>query len=122
MNTKVEQMNHYFEGQISLCRQREKALSEDERVDEANFQKIKANIYDVFRTVLSAAQKAGDGSSESIKRFFLTKAEQIPSNWMAAYETARQHGDTEKMVVEQIKLDTAHEIRNHFSACWEDAE
>lgn len=122
MNPKIEQMNYYFGHQIALCRQQEKVLIEDDRVDEANFQKIKSNIYDVFRTILSVAQKTGDESPDAVKRFFLTKTEQIPSNWKTAYEAAKQHEDTAKMMVEQIKLDTVQEIRTHFCACWEDVE
>ena len=47
---KVSMLNSYFEGQIALCGQRNKELLADERMDEATFEKVKANVYDIFRT------------------------------------------------------------------------
>ncbi len=122
MNEKVKCMNLYFENQIAFCNQEQKTLLEDDRTDEATFQKIKANVYDIFRTILSVAQKNGNSSPEAVKHFFLVKTEQIPSNWNAAYEMAKQHNDTEKMLIEKLKLDTVHEIRNQFLTLWEETE
>lgn len=122
MNEKIKQMNQYFENQIAFCKRKEKELLEDDRTDEANFQKIRANVYDIFRTILSVAQKARNGRSETVKQFFLEKTEQIPSNWKAAYEAAKQHEDAEKMLIEQIKLDTVREIQDQFRNCWEKTE
>lgn len=122
MNEKIKLMNNYFENQIALWKQKEKDLLEDDRTDEASFQKIRANVYDIFRTILSVAQKAGHNNSETVKHFFLKKTEQIPSNWKAAYEAAKQHDNVQKMLIEKIKLDTIHEIREKFINCWEKTE
>lgn len=120
MNEKIKHMNQFFDNQIQLCRQQEKNLQEDDRRDEANFQKIKANVYDIFKTILTVAQKVGNGNSQSIKQFFWAKTEQIPASWKAAYEAAKLHDDTENMVIEMIKLDTIQEIRDEFLTCWEE--
>lgn len=120
MNEKIEHMNQFFDSQIQLCKQQEKALQEDDRSDEANFQKIKANVYDIFKTILTVAQKVGNGNPQRVKQFFLEKTEQIPANWKAAYEAAKLHDDTENMVVEMIKLNTIQEIRDEFLSCWEE--
>ena len=94
----------------------------EERGDEADFEKVKANIYDIFRTIFSVAVKAGRGDAEAVKRFFILKIEQIPSNWVSAYNKARQHDDAVKMQIEQIKLDTAREIKETFEMIWEEEE
>ncbi len=60
MNEKIKLMNNYFENQIALCKRKEKDLLEDDRADEASFQKIKANVYDIFRTILSVWLKRQD--------------------------------------------------------------
>lgn len=59
---------------------------------------------------------------EKIRQIFALKAEQIPSNWSMAYEKAKQHDDTVKMKIEQIKLDTIREIKKAFIQIWEEEE
>lgn len=115
----VSKLNCYFEEQIAMCGQRTEELLADARTDEANFEKIKANVYDIFRTILSVAVKSSKGDPVTVRRFFLQKTEQIPSNWMAAFEAAKQHNDVIKMQIEQIKLDTIHEIEETFANIWE---
>lgn len=94
----------------------------DDRTDEANFEKVKANIYDIFRTIFSAGAKSCKDDSEAVKRFFMLKIQQIPTSWTEAYNKAKQHNDGVKMRIEQIKLDTAGEIRETFAEIWEEEE
>lgn len=122
IDQKVSKLNTYFDGQISLCQQRNKALLADDRMDEADFEKIRANVYDIFRTILSVAAKAAKNEPEKIRQIFALKAEQIPSNWSMAYEKAKQHDDAVKMKIEQIKLDTIREIKTAFIQIWEEEE
>ena len=119
---KVNKLNGWFEEKIALCNRRNRELNKDERADEAIFEKIKANIYDVFRTVLSVAVKTGKEDADAVKTFFVQRAEQIPAGWAVALEKAREHNDTVRMQTEQIKLDTVQEIREKFSKIWEGAE
>ncbi len=122
MEQNVSKLNAYFQEQIVLCGQQNKALLADGRSDEAVFEKVKANVYDIFRTILSAAVKAGKGEPEAVRRFFLQKAEDIPSNWAASYEKAKLHSDAVKMQIEQIKLDTIDEIKETFASIWEESK
>lgn len=116
---KLQKCDKYFDGQINVCGQRERNLSADGRKDEANFERIRANVYDIFRTILSVAVKTGQGDPEAVKRFFVSKTEQIPSGWVTSYEQAEKHGDAVKMEIEQIKLETVAEIRQVFVQIWE---
>lgn len=120
MEQKISKLNSYFDKKISLCERCSKKLQTDDRADEAAFEKIKANIYDIFRTILSVAVKTGKGDAEAVRRFFILKIQQIPSNWAAAYKQAEEHDDAVKMQIEQIKLDTAGEIKKIFTAIWEE--
>ena len=115
---KVSQLNSYFEERIAACGQRNKELLADDRTDEAMFEKVKANIYDIFRTVLSVAVK-NCGEEEAVKSFFIRRTEVIPSGWAESYEKAKQHNDAVKMQIEQIKLDTITEIKEEFMKVWE---
>lgn len=122
MEKRVSKLNDYFNRQIAFCEQCNKKMLADDRRDEAVFEKIKANIYDIFRTILSAAVKTGRGDPEAVKRFFILKIEQISSTWAAAYNEAGQHDDGVKMQIEQIKIDTAGGIREKFLRIWEEEE
>lgn len=119
---KVSKLNRYFEEQIAMCNQRNKKLLDDERTDEATFEKVKANVYDIFRTILSVAVITSKGDPDAVRRFFVQKIEQIPSSWVTAYDKAKQHNDTVKMCLEEIKLDTIGEIKENFAKTWEGAD
>ncbi len=119
---KVSKLNSYFEEHIALCGQRNKEFLVDDRTDEATFEKVKANVYDIFRTILSVAVKTSKGDPDAVQRFFVQKTEQIPSSWVTAYEKAKQHNDVVKMRLEQIKLDTIGEIKENFAKIWEGVE
>lgn len=122
IDQKISKMNNWFEEKIALCGKRNQELNGDGRTDEAIFEKVKANIYDVFRTVLSVAVKTGNGNADAVKAFFVQRSEQIPAGWAAALEKAKEHNDPVRMQTEQIKLDTVHEIREEFAKIWEEAE
>ena len=122
MDQRISMLNSWFDERIALCGQRNQELNMDGRTDEAVFEKVKANIYDVFRTVLSVAVKTGSGNADAVKTFFVQRTEQIPAGWAAALEKAREHDDTVRMQTEQIKLDTVQEIREKFTKIWEGAE
>ncbi len=121
MKIKIEKMNSYFDEKISECRKREEELLSDERSDEANFEKIRLNIYDIFKTVLAAAQKACGDDKEATKNFFLDKLEQIPSNWYNSLERAQIHGDEEKQQTEKIKIEVAEDIKKIFTGFLEES-
>ena len=119
---KISKLNGYFDKEISLCEQRSKNLLADDRADEAAHEKIKANVYGIFRTILSVAVKTGKGDPDAVRHFFFLKIQQIPSNWTTAYDQARHHDYTVKFQFEQIKLDTASRIRETFTTIWEEEE
>lgn len=83
------------------------ALAADSRRDEANFEKIRANVFGIFSAVLDAAVKAkGEGAEE----FFLKKLREIPSGWRVALAAAREKGNSAGAMVEKLKLDSVAEI------------
>lgn len=119
MNEKLKKLNEYFDGEVSKCHENIRLLSDDDRADEANFEKIKCNVYEIFKTVLGVAVKSEGAEPDKVKEFFLSRLEKIPSNWQAAYELAQKHNDDIAMHREALKLETAEKIRNEFNAVWE---
>ena len=93
-----------------------------DRADEAAFEKIRANVYDIFRTVLSVAEKTCGGEEDAVRDFFARRAQTIPAGWAAAYEKAKEHHDPVRLQIEKLKLDTVGEVRTQFKKIWEGAE
>ena len=86
------------------------------------FEKVRGNIYDVMRTWLAVAARINPGNANAVKDFFIQRAEQIPASWAAAFDKAKEHGDTVRMQTEQVKLDVVREVRAKFDEIWEGAE
>ena len=120
MNEQQQKFESYLDKQIAACKQRSKLLAEDDRMDEGIFEKVRANVYEIFKTVLSAAERVCGKDDSAKKSFFLQKAEQIPAGWTASYEKAKQNGDVEKMHIESIKLNTIQEIKDMCMKIWEE--
>lgn len=118
MEEKQMEFTAWLDKQIAACAKRQEKLLADDCADESNFEKIKANIYDIFRTIFSVALRQGNGDTDAVKRFFLLKMEEIPSNWKLSYDKAKQHDDVHKMRTEEIKLDTVRDIRAAFERIW----
>lgn len=120
MKEQQQKFERYLDEQIAACKRRSKLLAEDDRIDEGNFEKIRANVYEIFKTVLSAAEKVCGKDDSAKRRFFLQKTEQIPAGWAASYDMAERNGDIEKMHIERIKLDIIQEIQNMCMQIWEE--
>ena len=118
MNEQQRKFESYLDERIAACKRRGRLLAEDGRMDEGNFEKIRANVYEIFKTILSAAERVCGRDDFARRKFFLQKAEQIPTSWTASYERAEQNGDVEKMHIERIKLDTIQEIKNMCMQIW----
>ena len=120
MNEQQRKFELYLDEQITECRQHSKLLAADERTDEGNFEKVRANVYEIFKTILSAAEKVCGKDDGARKRFFLQKTDEIPANWTTSYEEAKKQGDVEKVYIESIKLDTVREIKEMCMQIWEE--
>lgn len=114
MKAKFEAMKQYLDGQIAVCTQRGQALRADERTDEATFEKIRANVYDIFHAVLNAAQHAALADDAALTAFVMQRVENIPASWHASLAQAQAHGDIKKMHIEQVKLEAMQNIKTAF--------
>lgn len=117
MNQKIEQMNRYFEENITECGQKKNMLLSDDRKDEANFWQIRANIYDVFRTILSVAVRT-EKEEDEIRAFMDGKFAEMTGIWAESGRKAQENGASSKAAIEQIKVETAGEIRKKFEQTW----
>lgn len=113
-----EQMNiflAYLEEQVTLCKEKEEKLKKEQRTDESIFEKIRGNVFDIFKTIFTVAVKK-EQDDTAIRAFFLKKTEDMVKGWKASFEKAAEHNDTDKMQIESIKLEAVGEIRKAFDA------
>lgn len=113
--TRIDNMVSWLEARIADCTEKRSQLISDERTDEANFEKVKGNIYDIFKTVLSVARNNCGEDFSAVKDFFLKRLEQIPVNWHVSYEKALAHDDVEKLRIESVKLEVVEDIKAEFT-------
>ncbi|MGF7142885.1 hypothetical protein HNQ56_001307 [Anaerotaenia torta] len=123
-DVKKEAVFSYFDGRIEECSRQRNALLDDGRKDEAVFEKIRANVYDIFKSVFTVALKSAKGTNdpEAVQKFYLQKMEELPSAWRDSYKKAEQFGDVEKLHIESIKLETLEEIRSSMKEIWGDKQ
>ena len=119
MKQKFETFTAYLDDAISRCTEQEKALIADERKDEAIFEKIRANVYNIYRTILGVAVQNCGEDADKVRERFMKQIDHIPASWRATYEAAKQHNDASKVQIEEIKLAVVQEIKTEFTKIWE---
>lgn len=72
-----------------------------DRLDESNFLKVKANIYEICDTITKVHMNRPGGGPDACR----AQLERFKREWTAAKEKAAAHNDTEKAVIEALKLE-----------------
>lgn len=103
----------YLNNAIESAQNKEQELVASERKDEANLQKIKANIYGICRTVYEVLEKTKSG--EELAEEYTRRLDNLPKNWVESYEKAKAHNDVEKILIEEIKLETLKAVKEKFT-------
>ncbi|MBR7178799.1 MAG: hypothetical protein IKD27_04710 [Oscillospiraceae bacterium] len=102
----MESLKQYLIQQAEACKSRADVLTADDRRDDAIFEKIRGNVYDIFLSVANAAEKTADPMA-----FFRARLADIPVNWEVAREKATLHGDVNRAHTESVKLEAIQAIR-----------
>lgn len=102
----------YLKNSIENANQKEQELITTERKDEANLQKIRANIYGICRTIYEVAAKTKSG--DELVEEYTKKLDNLPKNWVESYEKAKVHNDVEKILIEETKLEVLKEVKEKF--------
>ena len=105
----MESLHTFLTEQAAACKERAAALTADDRRDEAVFEKIRGNVYEIFSAVLNTAKNQPEPMV-----FFRRQLDAIPANWEAALEKAKAHGDEAKAHTELLKLEAVRAIRAHM--------
>ena len=97
-----EEMLAYLDRSIAWCKQEQLRLKNEYRADEAAHMQIAMNVYGIF---LSTYRAVKYDLAETVHRF-----SGIIRSWDESHRNAHEHGDTQKMLIEEIKLARATEI------------
>lgn len=109
MSEKINEFYAFLDERKAKVLEEVKTLAAEDRTDESNILKAKANIYDICRAVFGVAAKGA--SEDSLKAEFLTKFGNITGQWTAALEKAKEHDDTHKILIEEAKFSAVSEIK-----------
>jgi hypothetical protein len=107
----------------SVCITKATSLQADNKLDEANFEKIKVNVFDIFTTLFNASEKKVNASVkgtdlEKYNQFcivYLETFNKIPSSWRIKLEYSIKNNLIADKVIEEIKLEVADSLKNLFN-------
>ena len=100
----------YLDSRIEEGRSEITALTVDGRTDDANFAKVRTNIYDVCRSVINTLINRSGAGRDAVA----AQLERFCTTWGAALEKAKQHGDVSGIAVEEIKLSALEDVIARF--------
>lgn len=106
----------YADSKILELSKEAKNLEENYRQDEANFVKIKINIYEVCKTVFNVFLKTKQ--KENFFEEYLKKLDEFKEIWSDSKERAEKFGNLKKAAIEEAKLSSLSEIREKFTVLW----
>ncbi len=106
----MEEFIAYLDGKIDEGKTEITALESDGRKDDANFARVRTNIYDVCRTVTRARSDRPGAGIEAVR----TQLERFRTQWGAALEKARQHDDIGAEAVEETKIAALEDVMARF--------
>lgn len=96
----MEQFMAYLDTSMARLLQESSARTADERKDEGDLLKVRANVYGICKSIFQVLdEKRGRA-----------KLNELENTWEKALEEARKYGDVKKTVIEEIKIETLNEI------------
>lgn len=112
----MERFIAYLDSRIEEGKEEIKALEADGRRDDANFAKIRTNIYDVCKKIAGALTFSLKiaGKPEEAAGAVKAQFERLSSTWGAALEKARENDDVVSIAVEETKLAALEDITDRF--------
>lgn len=114
----TETFINYIDECTEKLLQEEKKLAASDRKDEANLVKIRINVYGICKIYFETESK--NKSGKELQEVYPQRLERLSEPWKISLEKAKEHEDTKKAVIEEIKLETLEDIKNHFVKLWEE--
>lgn len=108
----------YIDQAVEQLQREEKMLAATDRKDESNLVKIRINVYGICKSIYQvfAQSKTGD----LLKCTYLDKLDSLAVGWQESKNKAQEFHAVDKMIIEDIKLQTLANVRLEFLKYWED--
>ena len=105
----------YLSSKVEEGKAETASLLADGRTDDANFAKVRTNIYDICRTVSQTLINRPGAGTGAVR----AQLERFRAEWGAALEKAKQHDNINGIAVEETKLAALDDIIAHFQEATE---
>ena len=105
----------YLSSKVEEGKAETASLLADGRTDDANFAKVRTNIYDICRTVSQTLINRPGAGTGAVR----AQLERFRAEWSAALEKAKQHDNFNGIAVEETKLAALDDIIAHFQEATE---
>lgn len=96
----MEWFMRILDDRAERLRQESARLAADERRDEGDLAKIRANVYGICKSIYQVL----DGETAR------ARLEGLRGSWETSQAAARSHGDLKQAAIETIKLETLSEV------------
>ena len=106
----MQKFIQYLDRRIEDGRAEIAALEAECRQDDANFAKVRANIYEICKTVTQTLLNRPGAGIGAIR----AQLDRFQSLWGASLLKAKEHEDAGRIAVEEIKLAALEEVILHF--------
>lgn len=88
------------------------ALQKDDCLDEANLEKVRLNVVDIFYKMFNISIS---DDSIALNEKYLGFFNKISEPWYKNKEKAMECGKEKEMIVENIKIEKVEELKNKFN-------
>lgn len=102
----------FIDENIENLTKEEEILKTTDRKDESNLKKIQVNIYDIAKTYYMVVNK--NTPANEFANAYVTKLENLYNTWEKAYASAKKYDDTQKVVIEELKLSALRNVIEKF--------
>ncbi|MDR7855150.1 hypothetical protein [Tissierella sp.] len=90
-------------------------LQKQECVDDANLQKIRLNIVEIFNKMFNISLS---DSPIALREKYLGFFQKITEPWYVNKEKAQKFGDENEAIIEDIKIQEAEKLKSQFVECY----
>lgn len=107
----------YIDQAVEHLQQEEKMLAATDRKDESNLVKIRINVYGICKSIYQVFVQSKTG--EIMKSAYLEKLDSLAVGWQESKNKAQEFQAVDKVIIEDIKLQTLANVRLEFLNLWE---
>lgn len=111
VNWLVESYLAYLKNKQSNIRISIEDLLKDDRVDEANLEKIRLNIVDIFSKMFNISIT---NNYETLREKYFIHFDKITKPWLINKLKAEEFEKEQEVIIENIKIQEAEELKSKF--------